>query len=287
VNATDELDGGPSAPLALRLVSVGANGSDESYGAVAWAAHVAKAFEAELEVFDAVETDDREMGSAEAIAHPDQVSARLSRHLAERGLAVDAVRVEHGSVTEVATRRPGAADLLVIGGHANDGMRSCSHRDIVAGLARELDCPIVIVPPGDWLADPLPIMVGVDGSEGNSAVLRWARWFSEGLERRLVAVHVSDPMFRTFAPTDRLGREDVAVRHEVDSNRVEFVERVAADPGRSLADYAMSRPFGLIIVGARVRHSFGGRLLGGVASSLIDTARCPVAIVPRAYQVEH
>ena len=271
----------------FRRIVVAANGSEESYGAVRWALSVAPSIGAHTEVVDVVAGHDREMDSVESLAHLADVRDRLSAHLVERELGVDQVVVEHGFLTDVLAGRSADVDLIVLGAHSVEARLAGHHHDLVSALAREVDHPIAMVPPGDWFADEMPIVVGIDGSDGNRAVFRWARWFARQVDRRLVAVHVSDPLGRSFEPSGRLSREDVAVRHELETSEAEFVERTHADPGRSLAEYAAIRDAGLLVVGARVRHSLGGRLLGGVTADAVDLARCPVVVVPRDYQISH
>ena len=272
---------GRRSPVASRDVLVVADGNEESYGAIGWARHVASASGAKVAVVDAAEGDDRESDTQVPRPHD-----RLSRRLDERGLGVDRVIVESGPVAEVVGRHAHDAGLVVIGSRVNDGRRTCHHLALVTALARTVDRPIAMVPHGEWYTEGMPIMVGIDGSDANRAVLRWAQWFAEQVDRPLIAVHVGDPLFRTFDTVDRLSTEDLAVRHEIEHSGAEFVERVDIEPGRSLAEYASIRHAGLLVVGASVRHTLGGRLIGGVASDVIELARCPVVVVPRAYQLD-
>ncbi len=285
-----EIDGRPrpesSRDAGLPRIIAAANGSDVSYGAVRWARCVAGTLDASVTVVDAYDRDDREMDVRDSVHHLDEIRSRLSRHLDEHGLHVDEVVVARGDTVDVVARTvDDNVAMIVLGSHSNDGWHAGAQRGLILALARQVRCPIIVVPPGDWFDGG--VMVGIDGSEANRSVFRWACWLAERLSCPTLAVHVSDPLFRTFGDDDRLSPEDLEARREIELSEAEFVELVASEPDRSLAEYALIRSASLLVVGARVRHSMGGRLVGGVAEGVIDNCRCPFAVIPRVYQLDH
>lgn len=268
-----------------RLV-VAANGSELSFGAVRWAVDLAGRCDARIDVIDVCEHDDREMDAAESEAHLEAIGTRLEAHLAERNLSVDRVVVERGDLADVIGRHvDGPSDLLVLGAHRSGDRHERRHESLVGAISRSLSSPIVLVPGGDWSDGTQPVLVGVDGSELNRGVFRWAQWLSDVMERHLIAVHISDPIYRTFAGLDQDDPAESSARRQVDHSGAEFVDRVDPDPGASLCEYAEIRSAGLLVVGARVHHSAHGRLIGGVTARVIEEAPCPVVVLPWALRV--
>ena len=171
-----------------------------------------------------------------------------------------------------------SADLVVLQSPAPGG-RAHAHR-VVADVVRRVGCPVVSVPTGARSLARCPVVVGVDGSDENERALGWARWFAAGVGRPIVAVHVVDPLFRTFEPLDRPSSEELAVRRELEHSGAEFVERVSADTAGSLVDLAESRSAAMLVVGAGHHRGFGNPF-GRVAAEIVATSPRPVAVVPR------
>jgi nucleotide-binding universal stress UspA family protein len=278
---------GASTPADGRLrIVVGAAGSDEALEALQWAAAVASALDAHLVAVDVDEHDEIDLTEQEARRRDRELGERLARDYSTHGLAPEVV-VDHGDVGDVLAEHAASSDLLVLGSHHVEGRRAGWRRDLVGQLMRHVVCPIAVVPPGDWFRDRSAIIVGVDGSNENAAVLRWTTWLAARLDRKLIAVHVVDPLYRTFEPFDRRSDEDVAVRHELERSAAELVERVEADTALALADLADVRRASMVVVGARRRRTVAGTALGAVATDLLDATSRPVVIVPHQYQLPH
>jgi nucleotide-binding universal stress UspA family protein len=131
------------------------------------------------------------------------------------------------------------------------------------------------------------VVVGVDGTPGGDAALRWAR--DEAIRRRdeLVVVHVwsdlstGDPP----TPTQRLLREVAA------DVLAAAVASLGPDPGATvtsvlrrgraaeeLLDVASGAD--LLVVGTRGRGTVADLVLGSVSAACADRATGPVVIVP-------
>ena len=133
------------------------------------------------------------------------------------------------------------------------------------------------------------IVVGVDGSEGAAAALRWAA-FEAGLRgASLTAVLATGPekhlRFRRSS-TDP-GADEAAARRALEEavtaalgpSGTAKVERVIVhdEPVRSVTWVADGAD--LLVVGARGRSPLGELVLASVSQGCLHHARCPVAVV--------
>jgi nucleotide-binding universal stress UspA family protein len=136
------------------------------------------------------------------------------------------------------------------------------------------------------------VIVGVDGSDGSHAALRWAAAAADQWRVPLVAVwawEFSPFIVATDAPTeiDELSR---AVAHrlhetlvaELSEERADRVESLVVEdaPVRALLDAASGDD--LLVVGSRGLGGFKGALLGSVSQQVVHYAPCPVTIVRTA-----
>jgi nucleotide-binding universal stress UspA family protein len=133
------------------------------------------------------------------------------------------------------------------------------------------------------------VIVGVDGSEGARAALRWAAEEAERWGVPLVAVwawEFSPLIIATDVPTG-IGAlsETVASRlrevlvAELGEDRADRVEALVVEdtPVRALLDTA--RPGDLLVVGSRGLGGFKGLVLGSVSQQVVHHAPCPVTVV--------
>ncbi len=138
-------------------------------------------------------------------------------------------------------------------------------------------------------------LVGVDGSDGSRAALRWAYSFAAAMGNRLCVVRAWEYPSMAILP----GRSALRAPDEVDAviaaELTDFVrESLGADADhadvmaeRGPADYALLhaaaqlQPVALV-VGKRGLGSVSGRLLGSVSRRLAEHSPWPVVIVPPA-----
>jgi nucleotide-binding universal stress UspA family protein len=134
------------------------------------------------------------------------------------------------------------------------------------------------------------IVVGVDGSSGAQAALRWAIDEARTHQAALLVVHVwqvpylGSPYVPATPPD--LGPLEEEARHRLDRILAEEdtsdidVERrlVCGSTAQALVDLAKDAD--LMVVGARGHGGFVGLLLGSVSDQVARHARCPVVIVP-------
>lgn len=138
------------------------------------------------------------------------------------------------------------------------------------------------------------IVVGVDGSPGSLAALRWAL---DDAERRRATVDVvlawsgtsvlaASPYVGVYLDPAQERNEakqalDDAVASGLGPDHQSFeVNRILADgnPGESLVEAA--RGADLLVVGSRGRGGVVGLLLGSVSQHCVRHASCPVVVVP-------
>jgi nucleotide-binding universal stress UspA family protein len=137
-------------------------------------------------------------------------------------------------------------------------------------------------------ADKPRIVVGVDGSDGSKAALRWAAHLAVLTGARIDVVGVWEhaasfnmtalPEFEfPAADVERSLDETVA---EVFGDRRPGDLRVKALEGSAVDTLAtVSETALMLVVGSRGRGGFAGLLLGSVSSKVAGEARCPVLVV--------
>jgi len=135
------------------------------------------------------------------------------------------------------------------------------------------------------------VVVGVDGSEGSRAALRWAAAEADQWNVSLVAVwawEFSPLIVATDAPV-RIDELESAVREqlhavvvqELGEQRAASVELRAVEdaPVRAVIDTAAEDD--LLVVGSRGYGGVRGALLGSVSQQVVHHAACPVTVVRR------
>ncbi|WP_258348953.1 universal stress protein [Saccharopolyspora gregorii] len=133
------------------------------------------------------------------------------------------------------------------------------------------------------------ILVGVDGSRGSRAALRWALRYADRAGGEITALIASGipAMIDIAMPMPGEG----AAEHAAAVLRQAVAEtRASADDGRHVrrlvvedhgapALLAEAASADLLVVGHRGRGGFAGALLGSVAQHCVRHAPCPVVVV--------
>ena len=283
-------------------VIVGVDGSVAASHALAWAQAEAAVHDIEVlavhawdvpppvtELSAMVETDPAPYEAAAA-----EVMSDVLTH-APSGPPVTSVLVRgHPSRALLDLQTPG--DLLVVGSRGRGGFAGLLLGSVSQHCATHARGPVAVVPPTAALPPERDVVVGIDGSDGARAALRWAA--GEARARGAVLSLVNawwQPL--VVSP---LG-EPVGLQQHVDlrPNSLRLLREamgwidteVAASlhlellPDESPAAPALlecAKGAGLLVVGSRGRGGFAGLLLGSVSQHCVRHATCAVVVVPSA-----
>lgn len=147
------------------------------------------------------------------------------------------------------------------------------------------------------------ILVGLDGSEGSAAALRWAMGLAKAVDAEIVAVHAWEMPYAMIAPTGELPMGMAVDELDLEQRLRESVEQAfvtdwsapldgagvrfrrlleVGSPGEVLIEVAERERPGLIVSGRRGRGALAALIAGSVSEHLVHKSRFPVAIVPGA-----
>lgn len=177
------------------------------------------------------------------------------------------------------------ADLVVVGTRGLGPVRRVLLGSVSARVARDATCPAAVVPLGAPVGSSGPIVVGVDGSAGSVAALRWAADATEG---PIHAVHVMEyPLGPEYAVEGLVFHGHEAFGHDVVERTVaealgerpDVATAVTSGDARDvLTQVATTLRASAIVVGARGGSGLAG--LGSVATSVASHADVAVVVVP-------
>ena len=137
------------------------------------------------------------------------------------------------------------------------------------------------------------IVVGVDGSTGSRAALRWAARTADSLGVALRAVtawqypaRAGSPIGPTELPAaaevDRQSTERLrdVLREELDAAAERVEVEVGRGPAASVLLGAAARPgVAMLVLGARGLGGFDGLLLGSVSQQCVEHGPCPIVVL--------
>jgi len=179
------------------------------------------------------------------------------------------------------------ADLLVLGARGVGGFRGLLLGSVSQQCLHHATVPTVIVrseAPGQG------VVVGIDGSDGSHAALRWAVDEARRRDTSLTVVHAYAiapfglaPYSMTTTDTSIIAKAAEEVLDEsiakVDVEGLS-VMRVTSAGGAASALVDLSESAELVVVGARGVGLLERMLLGSVATQVVHHASSPVAVVP-------
>ena len=144
------------------------------------------------------------------------------------------------------------------------------------------------------------VVVGVDGSPGSYAAMRWAVAHARATHASITAVYVLEPIVPldfTGAGFTAVSRLDTRAMHQSGQDVMREVVRATAsgfrgeihpivienhNPGQALV--RASRDASLLVVGAHHHHGLGF-LLGSTGASCVRHATCPVVVIPEDWRL--
>jgi nucleotide-binding universal stress UspA family protein len=292
--------------LLVATVVVGVDGSLHSVVAAHWAAAEAARRGAELLLLAGCHHLGRAPEPGESYA---ETEARARVMLASVALdeadRFPEVQVRYEAVAELPVAALLAAqkeaDLLVVGSRGLGGFRGLLLGSVSRAVAGEASGPVVVVRPERLVTDHLnagvssdeqpPVVVGVDTSDGDSAVLEFALKAAEerGTALHAVAVAPWPPSWRPSPHLSEARRAELAAREEEALAQaltpvqpgagVGIVKLVSVGhPAAVLVEEAQNAA--LIVLGRRKTARPVG--LGATAHAVLHHALAPVAVVPHS-----
>ncbi|WP_392749291.1 universal stress protein [Streptomyces sp. LN590] len=137
----------------------------------------------------------------------------------------------------------------------------------------------------------LPVVVGVDGSEGSLRALDWAATEAARLGLPLRVIHASlwehyeglRPTFDTERSAEQILAEHLVASAQERAQRLHSEVSMVADvqpedPVTALVQE--SHEATLVVLGSRGRGRIAGMLLGSVSLALAGRSHCPVVVIP-------
>ena len=282
-------------------IVVGYDGSPDAGLALEWAEATSSTTGAPLRVVVVGSAMDPVVGHFRE--HEDELvaawSARATVHLRRSGNADAEVEVRRGPVVPVLRAVSHGAAALVVGSRGHGLAVGSLTGSVTQHLARHASCPVVVVRPSHQ-PDARRIVVGVDGSGGGEAALRFACARGNRTGEEVLAVHAyRSPTIPTgravltgaMAPGPVPSTRDMASREAAERLLAAATAGVRAEmPDLELTELAVPAPAdrllvdlsaasSLVVVGSRGRDAFADLLLGSVAQRVLQAAHCPVAVV--------
>ena len=276
-------------------VVVGVDGSDQSIGALRWAADEAQWRQRQLRVVHAAGTSDPHL-CADGERLVDEAVARVrTMHPA---LTASGFVYGGPPVVELCAESEHAL-LVVVGSRGRGGLAGLLLGSVGAQLAAHAHSPILVVRHGElWAgehatpASRLPVLVGLDGSPASELAAELA--FEEAAAHGIGVLAL-----RAWRPPPVAWRSDVrplvrdmdeietAERHllseQVEAWRGKYpdvpvhLKLVPDSPGAALVSASSGTQ--LAVVGSRGRGGLHGLLLGSASQQLLHHAACPVLVV--------
>ncbi len=283
-------------------VLVGVDGSPASDGAVTWAARYADAHRRTLVAVHgtgapvvtdfAIDVDQSQQDLLVAGRRVVDHSLDVARTTGSPALQVMG-HVWAQEPRELLVEAAENAHLLVLGTRGHGTVAGLLLGSVSVAVVAHAPCPVVVVrpEPDSAIADPLPIVVGADGTSDSAGALTFAFELASEQHRPLEVVHALGETWLFPAP-------DLPGPEVVDAAMVDWQLLLA----ESLAGYSekfpdvtvrtrlvkgsapralltASREASTVVVGARGRGAMKRRLLGSVSRSVVEHAHCTVAVV--------
>jgi nucleotide-binding universal stress UspA family protein len=287
-------------PVDGSRIVVGADGSENSLRAVAWAARQARLTGSALEIVLAFGPDYVYVDRDEAREFMQKDIDEATRHAEEAapGLEVTTKIFDDLPAIPLVQRSKGAG-LLVVGSRGRGGFTSLLLGSVSRKCVHLASCPVVVVgggpsegsnhstaTPGHGLLRR--IVVGIDGSPASVAAATWAAKQARRTGADLDAVttwrwpaNYGWSIYPSDYSPERDGRDILdEVLRPIRAAHPDITINAIVTEGHP-ADQLVQASDGadLLAVGSRGRGEFAGLLLGSVTEHCLTNAHCPVLVV--------
>lgn len=280
--------------MAGRKMVVGIDGSEDSAHGLRWALGHADRIDAAIRVVTTWEHPLSGWRTWSGVSpSSDEEMTRLNQEVQEAlvddvcaGASVPVDRsVQEGPATKVLLAEADDADLVVVGTRGRGRLAGALLGSVSRQVAAAAPCPVVVVPMDATVAFDGTLVVGVDGSTGSRAALRWAGENTTGpIEVIHVLEHTFDPIYDDTdiewgGPLD-MGRQLVEAFVAETLGDRQHVTTSVTQGSATTALVDAARPGSMIVMGARGATGLDGLLLGSIATSVLTRAKVPVVILP-------
>ncbi len=293
VGGRREFAGPEKRESSMERMIVGADGSAGAANAMRWAARLAARHGAEVVVMTSFVPSESELPPRRVEALLAEQEAMLERWSEAARVGEVPVRtvVERGDPREgiLAVARREQADLVVVGRVGNSGGPGLLHiGSMVEWLAHHADLPVAVIG-GVVELSARTVLIGVDGSAGSRAAVRWVLDAKGDADLRVVAAEVEQPSVE-WTPSDspenwrrdteRRILEDHAAELEAAGVDLQVLALRGSNVADALLQSAADERADLIVVGTRGLGGFTGLRVGGVALKVLHRTDRPVVLVP-------
>ena len=281
--------------MADRVV-VAVDGSTASDAALDWAIDRAATVDMHLEILTVVDIRwTRPTGADPGLAKHERVVFDGGRKVAASGSRVRcSTTVHHDHLVSGLLAASRRADLLVLGSHKPKRAIAAIHGTLPLVIAAGARSPLVVVPAG-WEPDAGPVVVGVDGRSGTTAVA-FAAAEAERTGTTLVAVRawsVPSTLARALAAdTGTLDAFEASQREVLDT----VLAPIREAHGQLSIDAVLEQGRPSVVLAGHAQHARltvigsgagSGRTLGSVGHDLLMNLPSPVAVIPETSRRAH
>jgi nucleotide-binding universal stress UspA family protein len=274
----------------MERIVVGVDGSPASIQALSWADGIAQPSGTTVVAVRAGLASKAEVSRDLFTELGDKARRELDGWCKDRGLTVTPESVVSDAdprVALVAIATEQRADLLVVGARGTSSLAGTFLGGVAHHLAQHPTLPLAIVP-AVASTQTRHIVVGVDGSPGSLAAVRFCADLAESLAVSVTAVLAEEPFAEWVPSSDPDSwqrRAQKQVRDWVSpvigaGVPVEIVVERDINPVAALTRALQATPGSMAVVGTRGRGGFAGLRLGRVPLQLLHHAGVPVVIVP-------
>lgn len=265
-----------TAPIPAHAIVVGLDDSPQSAAALEWAASEAAAQQLPLRLIHTVQPplwpDPTDASDFEENLAGCLIDARRALAESYPGLSVSWSQ-PYGAALPALTWASRFATLIVVGTRAHGPIRQLVSGSTAVELIADAHCPLVVVrAPLEESSRSGPVVLGLEGRQGDGDALQAAFREADMHRRTLVVLHASD---YGLVERIRVERLVTTVRRSYPAVTVK-VQVKRGDPAELLI--GRTRHASLLVLGAHGRREAAGAVLGSVSQSVLRHAECPVLV---------